>query len=119
VLIPFFGLFEQTKGLVSTFLLIAGVVGANLSSTDILLTALSGTIAGAISMAAGKAKFMPFAVCPYRLSYTPSLSLTLVLDLSNDLSLLYASAPLLNADMIHTKKRRGRSNQDATRSHGC
>jgi VIT1/CCC1 family predicted Fe2+/Mn2+ transporter len=41
-------------GLVSTFLLIAGVTGAHLSSTDILLTALSGTIAGAISMAAGE-----------------------------------------------------------------
>jgi VIT1/CCC1 family predicted Fe2+/Mn2+ transporter len=46
--------FLDLTGLVSTFLLIAGVAGANLSSTDILLTALSGTIAGAISMAAGE-----------------------------------------------------------------
>jgi vacuolar iron transporter family protein len=33
---------------------VAGVVGANLSNTDILLTALSGALAGAISMAAGE-----------------------------------------------------------------
>jgi vacuolar iron transporter family protein len=42
------------QGLVSTFLLIAGVTGANLSHRDILLTAIAGTIAGAISMSAGE-----------------------------------------------------------------
>ena len=41
-------------GLVSTFLLVAGVVGSGLSSTDILLTAISGALAGAVSMAAGE-----------------------------------------------------------------
>lgn len=41
-------------GLVSTFLLIAGVVGAGLPNGEILLTALAGTVAGAISMAAGE-----------------------------------------------------------------
>lgn len=41
-------------GLVSTFLLVAGVAGGGLSSTDILLTAIAGAIAGAISMAAGE-----------------------------------------------------------------
>jgi len=33
---------------------VAGVTGANLTSKDILLTAIAGTIAGAISMAAGE-----------------------------------------------------------------
>lgn len=41
-------------GLVSTFLLVAGVAGGGLSSKDILLTAIAGAIAGAISMAAGE-----------------------------------------------------------------
>jgi len=41
-------------GLVSTFLLVAGVFGAGMSSTNILLTSISGLIAGAISMAAGE-----------------------------------------------------------------
>lgn len=41
-------------GLVSTFLLVAGVVGAGLSSRQILLTAIAGAVAGAISMAAGE-----------------------------------------------------------------
>lgn len=41
-------------GLVSTFLLVAGVVGGGLSSTDILLTAISGALAGAVSMCAGE-----------------------------------------------------------------
>lgn len=41
-------------GLVSTFLLVAGVAGAGLASKDILLTALAGALAGAISMAAGE-----------------------------------------------------------------
>mmetsp|Transcript_6940 Transcript_6940/g.9011 ORF Transcript_6940/g.9011 Transcript_6940/m.9011 type:complete len:290 (-) Transcript_6940:31-900(-) len=41
-------------GLVSTFLLVTGVYGSGLSSNDILLTAISGLIAGAISMAAGE-----------------------------------------------------------------
>lgn len=43
-----------TTGLVSTFLLVAGVTGANLSNEDILLTAIAGTIAGAISMSSGE-----------------------------------------------------------------
>jgi VIT1/CCC1 family predicted Fe2+/Mn2+ transporter len=41
-------------GLVSTFLLVAGVSGGGLSSTNILLTAISGALAGAISMCAGE-----------------------------------------------------------------
>jgi len=41
-------------GLVSTFLLVAGVAGGGLSSADILLTAISGALAGAISMCAGE-----------------------------------------------------------------
>jgi vacuolar iron transporter family protein len=41
-------------GLVSTLLLVAGVVGGGLSSTLILLTVLAGAVAGAISMAAGE-----------------------------------------------------------------
>lgn len=41
-------------GLVSTFLLVAGVYGSGLDSHSILLTAVSGMIAGAISMAGGE-----------------------------------------------------------------
>ncbi len=41
-------------GLVSTFLLVAGVAGSKLSTTDILLTAIAGAIAGAVSMALGE-----------------------------------------------------------------
>lgn len=41
-------------GLVSTFLLVAGVVGGGLSTSQVLLTAVAGAIAGAISMAAGE-----------------------------------------------------------------
>ena len=41
-------------GLISTFLLVAGVAGGGLSSTDILLTALAGSLAGAVSMATGE-----------------------------------------------------------------
>mmetsp|Transcript_28737 Transcript_28737/g.52525 ORF Transcript_28737/g.52525 Transcript_28737/m.52525 type:complete len:155 (-) Transcript_28737:1314-1778(-) len=41
-------------GLVSTFLLVAGVAGGGLATTDILLTAISGAIAGAVSMYAGE-----------------------------------------------------------------
>jgi VIT1/CCC1 family predicted Fe2+/Mn2+ transporter len=41
-------------GLVSTFLLVAAVAGGGLSSSRILLTALAGALAGAISMAAGE-----------------------------------------------------------------
>jgi len=41
-------------GLVSTFLLVAGVYGSNLTSKDILLTSIAGLFAGAISMAAGE-----------------------------------------------------------------
>lgn len=40
-------------GLVSTFLLVAGVAGGGLSSIDILLTAIAGALAGAVSMFAG------------------------------------------------------------------
>jgi len=41
-------------GLVSTFLLVTGVAGGGMSTKDILLTAISGAIAGAISMCAGE-----------------------------------------------------------------
>lgn len=41
-------------GLVSTFLLVAGVVGGGLATGQILLTAIAGAIAGAVSMAAGE-----------------------------------------------------------------
>ncbi len=41
-------------GLVSTFLLVAGVVGGGLATDQVLLTAIAGAIAGAVSMAAGE-----------------------------------------------------------------
>ena len=41
-------------GLVSTFLLISGVVGGGLDATDVLLTGIAGAIAGAISMSIGE-----------------------------------------------------------------
>lgn len=41
-------------GLVSTFLLVAGVVGGGLASSQVLLTAIAAAIAGAVSMAAGE-----------------------------------------------------------------
>jgi len=41
-------------GLVSTFLLVAGVVGGGLTSTQVLLTAIAGALAGMISMASGE-----------------------------------------------------------------
>lgn len=41
-------------GLVSMFLLVAGVVGGGLSVAQVLLTAVAGAVAGAVSMAAGE-----------------------------------------------------------------
>ncbi len=41
-------------GLVSTFLLVSGVVGGGLSSKDVLLTGVAGALAGMISMAIGE-----------------------------------------------------------------
>jgi len=41
-------------GLVSTFLLVSGVVGGGLDATDVLLTSIAGAIAGMISMAVGE-----------------------------------------------------------------
>ncbi|MBT8207874.1 MAG: hypothetical protein HKN07_15590 [Acidimicrobiia bacterium] len=41
-------------GLVSMFLLVAGVVGGGLNTKQILLTGVAGALAGAISMAAGE-----------------------------------------------------------------
>lgn len=41
-------------GLVSIFLLVAGVVGGGLDSQVVLLSAIAGAVAGAISMAAGE-----------------------------------------------------------------
>ena len=41
-------------GLVSTFLLIAGVVGAGLDATSVLLTGIAGALAGMVSMATGE-----------------------------------------------------------------
>jgi vacuolar iron transporter family protein len=41
-------------GLVSTFLLVVGVVGGGLLAPQVLLTGIAGAIAGAISMAAGE-----------------------------------------------------------------
>ncbi len=41
-------------GLVSTFLLVAGVVGGGLDTTDVLLTGIAGSIAGLVSMAIGE-----------------------------------------------------------------
>jgi VIT1/CCC1 family predicted Fe2+/Mn2+ transporter len=41
-------------GLISTFLLVAGVAGGSMTSTDILLTAIAGALAGSVSMAAGE-----------------------------------------------------------------
>lgn len=41
-------------GLVSIFLLVVGVVGGGLDSSQVLLTAVAGAIAGAVSMASGE-----------------------------------------------------------------
>ncbi len=41
-------------GLVSTFLLIAGVVGGGLDATAVLLTGIAGALAGSVSMATGE-----------------------------------------------------------------
>ena len=41
-------------GLISTFLLVAGVSGGGLNPTYILLTAIAGSLAGAVSMSAGE-----------------------------------------------------------------
>jgi VIT1/CCC1 family predicted Fe2+/Mn2+ transporter len=41
-------------GLVSTFLLVAGVVGGRQTSTQVLLTGIAGALAGMISMATGE-----------------------------------------------------------------
>jgi VIT1/CCC1 family predicted Fe2+/Mn2+ transporter len=41
-------------GLVSIFLLVVGVVGGGLSTDQVLLTAIAGALAGAVSMAAGE-----------------------------------------------------------------
>jgi VIT1/CCC1 family predicted Fe2+/Mn2+ transporter len=41
-------------GLVSMFLLVAGVVGGGLDRRQVLLTAVAGAVAGAVSMAAGE-----------------------------------------------------------------
>ncbi len=41
-------------GLVSIFLLVAGVVGGGLSVAQVLLTAIAGAVAGAVSMGAGE-----------------------------------------------------------------
>jgi VIT1/CCC1 family predicted Fe2+/Mn2+ transporter len=41
-------------GLVSMFLLVVGVVGGGLTSRQVLLAALAGAVAGAVSMAAGE-----------------------------------------------------------------
>lgn len=41
-------------GLVSTFLLVAGVVGGGLSATQVLLTGIAGAVAGMVSMGAGE-----------------------------------------------------------------
>lgn len=51
---PLFSSLGVNDGLVSTFLLVAGVAGAGLTMTDILLTAIAGAIAGAVSMSAGE-----------------------------------------------------------------
>lgn len=50
----FFSSLGVNDGLVSTFLLVAGVAGAGLTMTDILLTAIAGALAGAVSMSAGE-----------------------------------------------------------------
>ena len=46
--------FGMNDGIVSVFALLAGVAGARLNSTEILITLLAATIAGALSMAAGE-----------------------------------------------------------------
>jgi hypothetical protein len=59
-------------GLVSTFLLVTGVAGGGLSSIDILLTAISGALAGAVSMFAGGTFVTPLVPCDCLL-YSPWL----------------------------------------------
>jgi VIT1/CCC1 family predicted Fe2+/Mn2+ transporter len=41
-------------GIISTFLLVAGVAGGGMTSSQILLTAIAGALAGAVSMMAGE-----------------------------------------------------------------
>ena len=41
-------------GLVSTFLLVLGVSGSGMSSNDIFITTIAGSLAGSISMFAGR-----------------------------------------------------------------
>ena len=41
-------------GLVSTFLLVAGVVGGGMTATQVLLTGIAGAVAGMVSMGAGE-----------------------------------------------------------------
>jgi vacuolar iron transporter family protein len=41
-------------GLVSTFLLVSGVVGGGLTATQVLLTGIAGAVAGMVSMGAGE-----------------------------------------------------------------
>ena len=41
-------------GLVSTFLLVAGVVGGGMTATQVLLTSIAGAVAGMVSMGAGE-----------------------------------------------------------------
>lgn len=48
------GVFGAMDGLVSNFSLVAGVIGAGLSSRNVILTGLAGLAAGAFSMAAGE-----------------------------------------------------------------
>lgn len=48
------GVFGGMDGLVSNFSLVAGVIGAGLSTRNVILTGLAGLAAGAFSMAAGE-----------------------------------------------------------------
>lgn len=48
------GVFGAMDGLVSNFSLVAGVIGAGLSTRNVILTGLAGLAAGAFSMAAGE-----------------------------------------------------------------
>ena len=50
-------------GIISTFLLVAGVTGGGMLVEDVLLTAVAGSIAGAVSMCAGEIQLFPLNLC--------------------------------------------------------
>jgi VIT family len=73
-------------GIISTFLLISGVVGSQMSCHEILLTALSGSLAGAVSMCAGTSVCI---ILSFVYVYFPvSLETAMIIDFNTCTSIL-------------------------------